>query len=61
MKKIMICQSTAQQKKKEKTRLGYVPLLLPLPGLLQIATARNETIVLSITDAPFNHKRTVHL
>ena len=30
-------------KKKEKTRLGYVPLLLPLPGLLQTATPRNGT------------------
>jgi hypothetical protein len=43
------------------TRLGYVPLLLPLPGLLQIATPRNGTTVLSITDAPFKHESTVHL
>ena len=51
----MICQSTAQQKKQRKTRLDYVPLLLPLPGLLQITAPWTETRVLSITDAPFNH------
>ena len=52
--------STAKKKrKKEKSRLGYVPLLLPLLRLLLSATPR--TRVFSITDAPFNHESTVHL
>ena len=33
----------------------HVPLLLPLPGLLQMATPKNGTRVLAITDAPFNY------
>ena len=55
VKRTVVCQSTAQKNKKGKTGLGCVPLLLPLPGVLQSATPRNGTRALSITDAPFNY------
>ena len=55
----MICQSTAQQKKKRKKEVGLCAL--PLLGMLHIANPRNGTRHLSITDALFNQYGTGHV